>query len=257
MSARKENEKDLCSICRETVGNNDHAIECEGCNRWQHLDCCGLTKGELDIAKRKTCKLTWLCAECKPKALQKLSTEDTIKIDILTAKVQELLDYIQNNLQKQIRQEITSAISEEMDKMQTRPTVIKKPKSKAPKPPVLQEDNELQPSNSQVPEGESTEHQEIQSHPEEEDAIEEINGQESEQENEGENEWMVQRRRRRIIVGTRNEGTNRIRAGERRAWLYIGRLHSTTTPEDIKSYLSENGISEHIDCEQLNNIGGR
>ena len=53
-----------CDVCTEQVSNNENAIECESCNRWQHFQCSGLTREEFDIAKRRNCKLTWLCVKC-------------------------------------------------------------------------------------------------------------------------------------------------------------------------------------------------
>jgi hypothetical protein len=72
------------------VGHNDSAVECEGCNRWQHAECTGMTKGEFEIIKQKNCKLAWLCIDCKPRLLKNQDTEGQ-KLDTLTGKMQRIL----------------------------------------------------------------------------------------------------------------------------------------------------------------------
>lgn len=50
--------------------------------------------------------------------------------------------------------------------------------------------------------------------------------------------------------------TGELKAGIRMSWLYIGRLHETTTAEKLKDYVQNKGINGDIECEELN-IRGR
>ena len=46
-----------------------------------------------------------------------------------------------------------------------------------------------------------------------------------------------------------------MRAAERKAWLYVSRLHETVTVETITRFLQRNGIQDNIECEQLKTMG--
>ena len=49
--------------------------------------------------------------------------------------------------------------------------------------------------------------------------------------------------RKRAIAGTGASENKGLRGAERLAWLYIGKLHSSTTEEELADYLEEKGIS--------------
>ncbi|KAJ4432548.1 hypothetical protein ANN_21171 [Periplaneta americana] len=49
--------------------------------------------------------------------------------------------------------------------------------------------------------------------------------------------------------------TNRLKAEERNVWIYVGRLSSETTADDITRYLKENGIEHVSECEMLDTRG--
>ncbi|KAJ4425857.1 hypothetical protein ANN_27483 [Periplaneta americana] len=65
------------------------------------------------------------------------------------------------------------------------------------------------------------------------------------------------------IVGTKQINTekgaekteNELQGGTRRAWLYIGRLHQTTTQEKIKRHLTKLNITNIVECEKLQTKG--
>ena len=57
------------------------------------------------------------------------------------------------------------------------------------------------------------------------------------------------------IMGTR-QGGNRIKAAEKSAWLYVGKLDQDTTEEDIRDYLKENGVTGKINCDLVNERPG-
>ena len=65
---------------------------------------------------------------------------------------------------------------------------------------------------------------------------------------------VTERRRRSRIKGRRPRDECSLRAGDRTAWLYVGRLHRLTTEETLRSYLGENGVTEVI-CEKLDSRG--
>ena len=70
--------------------------------------------------------------------------------------------------------------------------------------------------------------------------------------------WNEVRRRRGTnsrITGTREDKGTALRAADRTAWLYIGRLHQTTEREDLINYMSANGINGTIECEELEVVG--
>lgn len=244
-----------CDICHKEVGNNEHGIQCEGCDRWQHVECNGLTRGEYDIIKRKNCKLSWLCVECKPRVLRRCNTKDEESIKILTEKVQELLNFMENKLQEKIRDEIASMLPTELDKHKVGPVAIQQVKQKAPKPPISdvhsQKQSKKRPTNSMTPELASDTR--IQD-PHTTRCLEEKEEEnETHMENDQESQWVTQtyRRRKTVVIGTKADGDPRVKAGESTAWLYVGKLHNTTTTVGLKSYLEENGITGEIKCEEL------
>ena len=57
-------------------------------------------------------------------------------------------------------------------------------------------------------------------------------------------------------LGTR-QGENKVKAAERSAWLYVGKLDQDTTEEDIVEYLKENGVKGKIRCDLVNEKPGR
>jgi len=44
-------------------------------------------------------------------------------------------------------------------------------------------------------------------------------------------------------------------SAERKAWLYVGRLKDTETEDNVKDYLTKNGIQGGILCEKLPTLG--
>ncbi|KAJ4451794.1 hypothetical protein ANN_03266 [Periplaneta americana] len=73
-----------------------------------------------------------------------------------------------------------------------------------------------------------------------------------------EESWTEARPRRRqqqprssgTLTGTGTED-NILKAAERKAWLFVGRLRQESTPESVKNFLSRKGIAEEIICEEL------
>merc|ERR1712130_238186 len=57
---------DECIKCKEEVNEEDWALECDKCNRWQHI-MCGNIIGKKKYIEMTTGKMEidWKCAECK------------------------------------------------------------------------------------------------------------------------------------------------------------------------------------------------
>jgi hypothetical protein len=83
-----------------------------------------MTKEEFEIIKRKNCKLTWLCIDCKPRLLKNQDTEGQ-KLDTLAGNMKRILDFIEHDLERKIREEIAGTLQKELMKVLSRPTVIK------------------------------------------------------------------------------------------------------------------------------------
>ena len=78
------------------------------------------------------------------------------------------------------------------------------------------------------------------------------------------NPWteVAGRRRRRnqvpadrptVVIGTKNDDD--LQAGDKTAWLYVGKLRQNTTKETVIRFLNKNGIDGDIKCEDLNSRG--
>ncbi|KAJ4441180.1 hypothetical protein ANN_11031 [Periplaneta americana] len=63
----------------------------------------------------------------------------------------------------------------------------------------------------------------------------------------------IQQAKRETVIGTKEDGE--LQAGERMAWLFVGRLKSTTTAETLKNYLGKNGIDGDVDVEEIQTRG--
>ena len=120
-----------CDTCRKQVNNNESAIECENCERWQHFECSGLTKGEFDVVKRKNCKLTWLCAECKPKILKTMDIEEKLT-EKMKVQMETLMTEMRTSMGNILKAEIKSTLRQELrEQLQVQMST----KTKAPPPP--------------------------------------------------------------------------------------------------------------------------
>lgn len=62
------------------------------------------------------------------------------------------------------------------------------------------------------------------------------------------------KQREPVIIGNMTEASD-IQAGQRRTWLYIGRLHETTTAEKVKDYVQKKGINGVVECEEVDTPG--
>lgn len=241
MSAPQTTNITKCDTCRKDVKNNDDAIECERCLRWLHFECSGLTKGEFDVMKRKNCKLTWLCADCKPKLLRMMEIEDKVT-EKLATQMQTIMANMMDGIQEAIKQGFKATAEVKAEQHQTTQHTKK---SRAPNPPEIEASAphcDSTPTTTNKEDKTRTsiaEQEEIQRDP-----------------SPAELPWTeVAKRRNREIVGGKDT-KNGMRAATKKAWLFVGRLHEETTEEDLSSYLTDNGITGEITCERIE-IKGR
>lgn len=248
---------DQCDICTEKIQNNEKAIECESCNRWQHVECSGLTKREFEIAKSKNCKMTWLCAECKPRILKGENIERQL-IANLTSQIQTVMAEMMSNIEQKITDKIQNAIRKEL-RQHTRPTVIKE---KAPTPPIMKQQSPQETNSDPAVETRETDRKENDTQ-EKQDEMQESQATLAPQppstldgtERREESGTDIVIKRNANIVGSKQTTNGKFKAGTRKAWLYIGRIHETTTTEDIITFLEEGGIDGQIECQELTTKG--
>lgn len=263
-----DNQTEACGECKKAFGSDECAVQCDGpCGLWYHRECSGMTKGEFDILRRENCKLIWLCSTCKPTILC-VSHDKEEKLQEIETKLDKIKHFLDNDLGKTI----SDVMEKSLNSLTNRPTVIIEPGKSQQRPrdnPRKNRDVSEPSTNLEIAMEQPTENSTESSS---ENLIErqlsdrstdeptnETNTFARETDDFNRSEWteVVRRRNRNNnrIIGTRQNGESSLRAGQRFAWLYVGRLHSGTTPEDIKSYLSENEISGDIICEDLNSRG--
>lgn len=55
-----------CTKCLNVVSWRHHALECDGCGKWQHLKCdTGVSREEYRQAVIDGTDLAWMCMICK------------------------------------------------------------------------------------------------------------------------------------------------------------------------------------------------
>lgn len=168
-------------------------------------------------------------------------------------KIQKIIESLEEKMVSRMKEEIQEAIKRGINQGPTGETSKKKER---PAPVTAEE-------NKSAEKGNRGEREEInQEEVGMSETAERRNGQTDigeEQSDNEENEWRrVEYRkttRNTRIIGTKETSNGRIRAGERTAWIYVGRLHYTTEKEDIITYLKEGGIKGKIEGEQLNTAG--
>ena len=253
---------DICPIC-ERMFEEDPAVQCDGaCQKWYHLSCAELQQGQFNALKttsKKKSKLLWLCYTC----------EQDFLIYKAGKSVQKEMEALREDINRKLNT-LTEAINS-LQKEKARETVIKNPchpglksppqkKARAPNPPLfsematVQQPKEIEQETQEAAtvidrEDERTEHPEIA------DPIKTT----EEESNKGFTEVTYRRRRRNppiIGTGEDDEEGSALQAGERRAWLYIGRLSSNTTGEKIRTFLNKKGIpQDQLVCEELRTLG--
>jgi hypothetical protein len=70
--------------------------------------------------------------------------------------------------------------------------------------------------------------------------------------------WATRLYYKRVIIGSKvnpADSKEKIWAGDKKIWRYVGRLHSDIQNNDLISYMNENGVKGDITCEELNSLG--
>ena len=177
--------------------------------------------------------------------------------DKLTQKIEEITDFLANKLGTIIQEQIKN---------------------------TLEKENHLNPertsgkrNNTQkmYSDGAETERKTVENDPQSRHRNEQLyqeNTREYRDEgNQNEDEWLdepawrtVTRRRwhtRRnqsssgTIMGTKKD--EEMQAAEKTAWLYVGSLKKTTTRDSVVNYLNKNGVTGHLECEELHTLGNK
>ncbi len=52
-----------CGVCANEVGNNDHAITCDNCQFWCHIQCVGLSENHYNDLLNLS-SFSWICYQC-------------------------------------------------------------------------------------------------------------------------------------------------------------------------------------------------
>lgn len=53
-----------CGICKNEVTENSHALLCDECNMWCHIDCCGISSKNYQNMCNITGSFSWICYKC-------------------------------------------------------------------------------------------------------------------------------------------------------------------------------------------------
>jgi hypothetical protein len=225
----------------------------------------GITQGEFDIMNRNKCKLSWLCDICKPQLLKEKEQDDLLK------KLNQKVDLIMQILTKDMREMMENAVEKTNDQnTEIRQTVNKE---KQPSPEKTEDRNGKAIEHSKPgkestgrgtrEEGRGTSQNEEKN---EQDSSTDRNFSNGDvQENGKQQPWVEVVARRKThtskprevttIIGTMNTTNTNLKPGEKFAWLYVGKLHPTTTQGRVVEHLESNGIVGKIVCEELETKG--
>lgn len=246
---------DKCAKCDVAFTKDDNTVGCDGCPLWFHSTCTPLGITEAKALNSKKGNLLWMCEVCRYRlqtyGLSKTSAEDTQVISENKKNCEELKNKM-DQVSETLMQKMSLLLETQLQQTEILTTITQRPsviRGKAPNPPTTQHSNSEHNDNNnngtkpqdQMPE-KQVEHHTTQS-----------NGNE-------EHTWVeVARRpppRNTGIQGTRPFDTAcNLRAADRKAWLFIGRLHPTTDAETLTFHLKDAGIQGEIECEQIETRG--
>lgn len=55
---------ETCPVCKETVRDDDDAVECSWCKGWEHAHCADLDEDDYQFVDRAPSKCMWFCSDC-------------------------------------------------------------------------------------------------------------------------------------------------------------------------------------------------
>lgn len=270
----------LCDKCEHILHDTEKNIKCEKCKvRGLHHACSPFKPAELKFLEINTKCIKWLCTACSEEGMLNQLTEILATIRSLDAKVTLCMEHISaqritiekhNNKiaeQSKVIEELTKNNSTDVQvhhQYRTRSTkqspvvvgnagsdnstnslrsalnddssstVLKSaPKDKIGTMPVADNKKPKQQINDKEPAK----------------VISPIHKNQIKQGQETDEGFTTVRRRKLTIRG-KKENTSLV-AAETRKWVFVSQLRSTTTEDDVKMYLSSNGINI-LECERLN-----
>ncbi|KAJ4435183.1 hypothetical protein ANN_23759 [Periplaneta americana] len=240
------------------------AVGCDGCPLWFHSTCTPLGVTEAKALNSKKGNLLWMCDTCRYRlqtyGLNKTSTEAD---DLITdsKKSYEELKQKMDEVSETLMQKMSLLLETQLHQTEILTSIIEKPetnsagreqagsdveRNKQPRPSVIKEQRQYQhdkedtETNNDRPE---TNEQSLYiegSRRQYADAV---------------NIAPRNKRQNTTTIGTMDPSNTDLQAGERRAWLYVGKLHPNTTTEKIKNHLQKQGIETGIECDELTTKG--
>lgn len=245
-------QKHNCGTCTEQLKDDDTSLQCDGgCMKWHHKECAGITTGEFEILKRKNCKLLWLCDTCKCNIVRNKENQKS-ESENLNQKIDSIINFITNQLGTEIEKTVKKIIKEDGHPTLQSPTLRRETETSIVDKTDINkgsEDHVVLTAN----EREGTE-----------EVIEATNDKPEQSHTESEQWSQVIRRKGRAppppprrdpqVYGTKEE-TGDLQAAIKMAWLFVGRLRDNTTADTLKTYLQKNGITDSIECEELQTRG--
>lgn len=235
-----------CPKCKKVFTDDEQAVGCDGkCQKWFHKECSGITQGEFNILKSRNCSLMWFCLSCNPKMMSKDNSEiyDEMKGEIkaVNGKFDKLSEMLLEKIDSLVAWQQSVQKSVEQNKVEE--PVAKQTDVNMPLPGQKASYSGSVKNTTSVLKQTPKNHIEGTFHIDKEQPIQTAERDKSD----------IPGNKKKIVPMRGQGGTQKgkLRAGAKKIWVYIGRLNKDTVNEDILSYLSDNGISEDITCEEL------
>lgn len=238
-------------------------------------ECIGISQGELDIIKRRHCKLLWLCEECKHELIRK-----NAQIEVLSKKVDAITEFMKDQLGTIIEETIKKTFNKENSNAKNdqllRQQINKLGDTSDKRSDITgaTERDEFPPltpvssKNEAAKETSTSSEQKSGMRGESSESSNSSTTVNSETFTEKKKEPRMRQNvfthnvvrdvrpsyRPKVTIGIRKNEAE-LQAAEKKAWLYVGQLRESTTVDTVKEYLKKNGVEGDIDCEELNTKG--
>ena len=92
--------------CAKVIKPNEPSIECEGCEKWFHPECQGLSQGAFDAITEH--RLFWVCGMCQKQFAETRNIRKQVKLDLerveahVVNKVEEVKSLVANVIDKKV-----------------------------------------------------------------------------------------------------------------------------------------------------------
>ena len=53
-----------CGICHNEVTDSDYALNCDSCDFWCHINCCGMSELNYETLCNRSGRFSWICYKC-------------------------------------------------------------------------------------------------------------------------------------------------------------------------------------------------